>query len=502
MAANSFFSSVKLDTVLKIEGSNDKVEAKYFKMLEAQKTSTGYTKAQPLTSLVYNGEHVTNGNFSPDGSKFYFTLCEENADKISRCDIYVAEVQGVNLLNAKKLPDVVNNPGSTNSQPTLGKSSDGNDVLYFVSNRENGKGGLDIWYSTMDKTGTYKQAKNAGSKINSDRDEYSPFFDAQSKQLFFSTNGRIGLGGFDVYSANGELQKWEDPQNLGKPINSSVDDMYYRVNKTGDYGFVVSNRPGTMSVRSQTCCDDIFEVKYDKVINIAVMGHVYDADDPKKTPLANSLVTLSIKGATEYGNIGTDSTEKTSPYFFRLNPGEEYKVVGLRSGYLTGNATFNSKNINTSDTIIVDIPVKKITIGKEYRLNNVYYDFDKWDLRPESKKTLDTLYEIMIDNPTIIVELGSHTDSRGTDEYNLSLSQKRAESCVNYLIKEKGIPAERIKPKGYGETKHLDDCSKYAECPNTASGDCPCHQLNRRTEFKIIGELDANLIYDDKRSDQ
>jgi len=135
--------------------------------------------------------------------------------------------------------------------------------------------------------------------------------------------------------------------------------------------------------------------------------------------------------------------------------------------------------------------------NKAYRLNNIYYDFDKSDLRPESKATLDTLYNILIENPLIIIELSSHTDTRGSDAYNLNLSQKRAESCVNYLINERGISKDRITAKGYGETKTLDDCSKYTDCPQDQSGDCACHQLNRRTEFKVIGELDGKLIYED-----
>jgi peptidoglycan-associated lipoprotein len=136
--------------------------------------------------------------------------------------------------------------------------------------------------------------------------------------------------------------------------------------------------------------------------------------------------------------------------------------------------------------------------NKAYRLNNIYYDFDKWDLRAESKATLDTLYNILAENPTIIIELSSHTDTRGSEDYNLNLSQKRAESCVSYMINEKGVPKERITAKGYGESKTLDDCTKYSECPDDQSADCACHQLNRRTEFKIVGELDGTLIYDNQ----
>jgi len=146
----------------------------------------------------------------------------------------------------------------------------------------------------------------------------------------------------------------------------------------------------------------------------------------------------------------------------------------------------------------VDIYLQKLIVGKAYRLRNIYYDYDKWFLRDEAKLTLDTVYNLMMDNPTIIVELGSHTDTRATFEYNIKLSQRRAESAVKYLLK-RGIPKERLVAKGYGETQVMEDCSDYTDCPEAGEGDCPCHQNNRRTEFKIIGTLDAPLNYEDKR---
>jgi outer membrane protein OmpA-like peptidoglycan-associated protein len=142
--------------------------------------------------------------------------------------------------------------------------------------------------------------------------------------------------------------------------------------------------------------------------------------------------------------------------------------------------------------------MKQLEKDKEYRLSNIYYDFNKWDLREESKHTLDTLYAILIENPTIIIELGSHTDARESDSYNQELSQKRAESCVTYLI-EKGVDKARITARGYGKTKLLQDCSKIEGCPQDQNGDCECHQLNRRTVFKITGELDRKLLYDNNQ---
>jgi outer membrane protein OmpA-like peptidoglycan-associated protein len=222
-------------------------------------------------------------------------------------------------------------------------------------------------------------------------------------------------------------------------------------------------------------------------------------DDATRTPIDGAAVNLSLRSNNPSESdvaINTDTSSAATPYFFNLKTEKLYKVTAVKDGYFTSSQIFATTDTKKSDTINVDIYLKKLEKNKAYRLNNIYYDFDKADLRPQSKATLDTLYNILIENPTIIIELSSHTDSRGSADYNLDLSQRRAESCVNYLINEKGIPKERITAKGYGKNKPLEDCSKYPDCPNDQSGDCPCHQLNRRTEFKIIGELDGTLMYD------
>ncbi|HXH18512.1 MAG TPA: OmpA family protein, partial [Chitinophagales bacterium] len=350
----------------------------------------------------------------------------------------------------------------------------------------------------------YTDPKNAGPKINSDRDEATPFYDAASGTLYFSSNGLVNMGGYDIYKASGSASKWDEPVNIGYPINSSTDDMYFTITGDGKRGYFVSNRPGIISIRSETCCDDIFSYEYIKIIHVAVMGFVYDEDDTTHTPIENARVGLALEsseGILQNIPIGEDTIVNRTPYFFSLNLEKDYRVTGSAEGYLSNSATFHTHGITRSDTLWVDIYLKKLVIDKVYRLRNVYYDFDKWDLREISKKTLDTVYNLMIENPLIIVEIGSHTDTRATSQYNISLSQKRAESCVNYLI-GRGIPKERLVAKGYGETRLLDDCRKYPDCPEDNSKDCPCHQNNRRTEFKVIGELDAELIYEDKRYEE
>jgi outer membrane protein OmpA-like peptidoglycan-associated protein len=153
--------------------------------------------------------------------------------------------------------------------------------------------------------------------------------------------------------------------------------------------------------------------------------------------------------------------------------------------------------LTTSDTLTMDIFLKRLVKDKSYSLRNIYYDYDKSDIREESKPTLDSLYQILIENPGITIELSSHTDSRGSDTYNQTLSQKRAESCVNYLI-AKGIPQSRMTAKGYGESKPVEDCTTQDGCSNESnSEDCPCHQKNRRTEFRILSDVPVEVNYEE-----
>ena len=437
-----------------------------------------------------DGEHSGNGAFSPDKKRFYYTLCEQDQKNKIHCAIYVSHLSEEQWLPGEKLPTEINLPDYTSTRPAIGKDGKGHEVLFYASDRPGGKGGMDIWYAYLKGDKGYETPKNAG-KINTDRDETTPFYDVANDSLYFSSQGFPGMGGYDIFRVGGTLGKWSDPVNVGYPVNSQTDDMYYRRNDDNKSGFFVSNRPGIISIRSETCCDDIFA--YIPPRQLFVRGYVLEKGTDKK--LDNSPVTLSNPPTA---NLLQDTTRNGRMFFFKIDFNNDYKLDGAHTGYFPGSATFNTQGLTKSDTLRQDIYLEKLVVGKAYRLKNVYYDYDQWSLRDEAKKTLDTLYDIMKANPLIIVELGSHTDSRATNYYNIVLSQHRAESCVEYLL-SRGISLERLRAKGYGETQLLENCSGYADCPVSGPGDCPCHQLNRRTEFKIVGELDAPLEYTDKR---
>jgi OmpA-OmpF porin, OOP family len=491
------FASLPTDTVIVID--KEKETPDYFiKFYAAKKEGNIFTQAEPFNKFQFPGKHVANGAYSIKKDRFYFTVCEQNEknNKII-CNIYMSKKVNGEWQEAEKLGAEINSSDYTSTHPFVANYKNG-EILYFVSDRTDGKGGRDIWYSIINKQLQHGEAKNCGAKINTNRDEATPFYDNKTGMLYFSSNGHAGMGGYDIFKATGEAAKFTEPVNIGYPLNSSTDDMYFRFeNNELEGGMFVSNRPGIISIRSETCCDDIFMYGYYDIKYLAVKGFVYDEDDTTKTPIENSNITLALTAVKDVQgdiNIGDDIVQKEKPYFFSINFDKDYKVTGSAQGYLANSATFSTQGLTKSDTLHVDIYLKKFEKEKAYRLKNIYYDYDKWDLRAESEATLDTLYKLLEENPLIIVELSSHTDTRGSDSYNLNLSQKRAESCVNHLIR-KGIPKQRIIPKGYGESKTLEDCTKFSDCPETGTGDCPCHQINRRTEFKIVGELDAPLNY-------
>lgn len=490
------FSSIKSDTVVVVGGpERSEYVCRVYKSTKNETTGK-YGKAKEFGEGINNdNDHTGNGAFSPDGKLFYFTRCHEKSeqDLHMKCEIFVAKKTGNTFGTPEKLGSQVNN-GSNNTQPAIGKGPKNELILYFVSDRDGGVGGNDLWCSVISKDGTCGEAKNCGKKINTILDENSPNYDTRDGVLYFSSNGRVNVGGYDVYKAKGYGVKFEEPENMGFPINSSCDDRYFSMRPNHKSAYVVSNRPGGFELKSATCCDDIFEISYVIIPKFAVRGFVYDERERKKkgkkTPLTPSLVTITRKGEKRFWKA--DTTFKRAPeYFFTIEQGKSYKLKAVRQDYYVGYDTVSTVGLTESDTIDVDIYLKKIDLDA-VKIKGIFYDFDYWTLRPESKPALDSLVDILRENYLLIVEIGSHTDNKGSDQYNLELSQKRAQSVVDYLINY-GIDGARLKAKGYGET--MPDTINQ----NPDGSDCEvCRQKNRRTEFKVIGVLpNTDIIYEE-----
>jgi len=460
-----------------------------------------YYATRENNNWKFNGEYGENLNaanfntgnacFSPDRNRIYFTRCRTNPKGEMICAIYVSEKNGDSWSEPVKLPKTINNPKYTSTMPAVTTDpKKGNDIIYFVSNNKEGRGGMDIWYSVYDKKSkAYKTPKNAGNKINTSQDEISPFFDNETRTLYFSSNGLGGLGGFDIFKAVGDGKKWLVTENIGQPINSGADEIYYTISPNREEGFFVSNRKGGSALKGKGCCDDIYNYKHSEYIKITLAGTVSEQDNPSQAiPGATVEVFMKDKKSGEKVLIKTFIADDNGKYKTNIEAGREYLVVFKKTDYLGTSGDVSTIGINTSADLIKDGLLSRKP-KEPMHIPNIQYEFDKSNILESSKIAIDTtVLKLMEANPEVIVEIQSHTDSKGSDQYNEKLSQKRAESVVSYLI-SKGIQPIRLKAKGYGESKPI------APNENADGSDNPEGRAqNRRTDFKIIGELDVELI--------
>jgi len=460
------------------------------KLYLARKRENGWKFAgayDPLNDASFN-----NGNacFSADRNRVYFSRCKVNVKAEMICAIYVSERKDGNWTEPVKLPKEINNPRFTSTMPAVAVDPvKGGDVLYFVSNNSKGKGGLDIWYTVYDKkSNQFKIPKNAGNKINTQRDEITPFFDNETRRLYFSSNGHPGLGGFDVFRTRGDGKRWTGAENIGSAVNSGADEIYYYISPARRNGFFVSNRKGSNSIKNRTCCDDIYYYIQTKFIQIDLSGTITEMADESPIPLAQIDIYLVDEKTSEKLLIRTVVSDSTGTFLTSLEPSQQYLVVARNPDFLA--ASENVSTMDITDSKRIEVNLKAIRKPKEpVIIQGLNYDFDRADLSPGNKILLDTtLLKLLKDNPEIIVEVNSHTDSKGNDQYNERLSDRRAGNIVKYLV-EKGIEPARILGKGYGEKKPIAPNDK----PD-GSDDPEGRARNRRTDFRIIGTLDTELI--------
>lgn len=431
--------------------------------------------------------HVGNGAFSPGGDRFYFTKCNETGDSFGvECRIYVSKFAGSEWSRPQLLGEGINEGGS-NTQPfvaQLGKK----EILFFSSNRKlQSRGGYDIWYSVIDpRTGTYRRPQNAGKSINTEGDEITPYYDSRLGKLYFASNGWVTMGGFDIFSADGGPSRYSNLTNLGYPINTSADELYYIKDPVGKSdAYIVSNRIGSISLKNPTCCDDIWRIQYEP--KLRATGRVVS----RRTglPVPNVVVRMVDETGTERTYNSNDGT-----FAFNTTRGHNYVITGDKPGYFSSRATVSTTNLKRTDpdgdintTILMD------SVDMAFRVNNIYYDYDKADLRPESRVALDSLVSFMRDNPSLSVDIYSHADAIGNSAYNKELSRRRAESVLGYL-QGHGIDASRMSAKGFG--------AEIPAAPNEINGeDNPRgRQANRRTEFRIVGdEAGRRIQFDSSR---
>ncbi|MEO1259427.1 MAG: OmpA family protein [Bacteroidota bacterium] len=433
--------------------------------------------------------------FNKDFTEMYFTRCFGDKKEDNFCKLMVSK----RTIDNWTVPAALDflEEGVNYGHPAL--SADGN-KLFFSCNSEEGWGGYDIWVAERNAEG-WGEPKLMGRSINTIGDEKFPHVDGDT--LYFSSNFHPGMGGLDIFKtwqmANGA---WVPVKNLKPPLNSGFDDfgliVDYEGQKKGDVyqvGYFTSNRP------DGTGNDDIYRfekrplppppvepepvaIEYKLILEGYVLEKIYsepgnpDSKVLGRKPLDGAAVKVVLGKKTKNFTVGEDGF-----FTFEMEEGLDYLFLGSKEGYLTAETSFSTAGIgrdpdNPVQTFEVEIELDRIFVNKEIVLDDIYYDFDKWNIRDDAKPTLNQLARNLELNPEIRIELSSHTDCRGNDRYNQDLSQKRAQSAVNYLV-SKGISEERLSARGFGESAPKDDCL----CNRCTEDE---HQLNRRTAFTIL----------------
>lgn len=408
--------------------------------------------------------------FSPAATRMYMTQWQQPNPKKSDPAHYIIVLSTKSDSGTWSAPVALAAPANAEGYDTKEPfvTADGQ-ALVFSSNRPGGQGGYDLWYCPLNMDGTPSgDAVNLGPTVNTTGDETNPYYDARTKELVYSSNGRVGMGGFDLYKSMGSLGGgWSAPEDLGYPVNSAKDDNFYFPGPSQGHFY-------TSSDRESVCCLELFDVQ---PRHIAIAGTIYDCDTQKPLPGATVTLTDSLSSQT----VSEQMTDDSGRYRFEVTNWKPLKLSFAKDKYFGKNMTVTTAQLQASDTLFSrELCLKAFEVGKPIVIPNILYDFNKATLRPESMAVLDSLATILEDNPKLIVQMSAHTDSIGSDKYNLDLSQRRAQSCVDYLI-TKGIPADRMQAKGYGETRPIAPNSLPDGKDNPAG-----RQLNRRTEFTVL----------------
>ena len=426
-------------------------------------TDTGWAMRQPLGEPINSRLNEGAQSLSADGKVMFFTACNR-PDGMGRCDIYRSDKLHSGWSNPANVGPPVDSR-NWEAQPSI--SADGK-TLWFVSNRPGGQGNMDIWYSHFEN-GRWSIPVNAGSKINTPGNEMSPFIHNDDQTLYFSSDGHPGYGGFDLFITRKQADStWSEPLNLGYPINTYNDEIGLFVNAEGDKGYFSTDREEGRG-------KDIYSfMLYDSIrphFVTYMKGKVYDAAN--KRPLRAHILLVDL----QKNEVVMDAMSGKDGYFLVCIPtNRDYALNVSRDGYLFYSDHFPLKGVHRIEKpYIKDVPLKPIRVGEVMVLKNIFFEFDSYELKPESISELEYLRDLLVKNPGLRIEIGGHTDSKGSNQYNMELSKQRARVVYQYLI-DHGINKSRLTYKGYGETRPVSSNA-------TEEG----RAANRRTEIRIIG---------------
>ena len=409
--------------------------------------------------------------FTKDGKTMYFTRNNYNDGKKRKSDdkvilekIYKAELVNNEWTNITELP--FSNDNYKTAHPAL---SPDEKTLYFASNMPGSYGNSDLYKVSIDKNGKFGKPENLGPTINTEGRETFPFIDANNN-LIFASDGHLGLGGLDIFEAKANGKSFEKPINIGKPVNSTKDDFGYVVNSE-NLGFFSSNRDGGKGF------DDIYTFK---ICTHILTGIITDAET--KEILPNAKVTLFDDKMTI---ISETIASENGIYQFKIECNKKYYVRASKETYNTNEKSFDAVSIIGASTLDIELkrnvfPIEVGTdLAKLFNISIIYFDLDKWNIRPDAAEDLEKIIQVLHQYPAMTIDIRSHTDSRQKHKYNEQLSDKRANSTLEFIVNN-GIARNRLTAKGYGETQLLNNCADNQPCSEEE------HQKNRRSEFIVI----------------
>ncbi|MFZ6001967.1 MAG: OmpA family protein [Bacteroidota bacterium] len=419
-----------------------------------------WSEPQLLPEPINSSNHEGASSFSADGQTVVYTACGRDGG-VGSCDLYIMTLEGTQWSQPKNFGNVVNSE-EWDSQPTI--SSDGTRII-FASERKGGYGSQDLYMIERNVFGEWGIPQNLGGMINTPYGDFSPYLSPDGKTLYFASYGHPGLGGTDLFKSVLENGKWTTPVNMGQPLNTTGNDQYFTIGGSGEIGYFASNREGDLNLYSIDIPEDMRPTP-----TVIVSGTVTNAKNGEKVG-AYVLVEDMNSGELIAVNKANSATGK---YLVVLPAGRTYSVSANKEGFFFYSQSFEVSNTAKYQEIKKDIALKPIEKGAKVVLNNIFFETGKALLTPASRLELDKAVDLMKKNPSMVIEVGGHTDNVGDDNSNMKLSHERAKSVRDYMVTA-GIPSARIQSKGYGELNPV-------ATNDTDEG----RKTNRRTEFVII----------------
>lgn len=401
-----------------------------------------------------------------DNKLLFYTICSYTKDQqYFNCDICYSEFKDGAWADIQSISDKVNLNNAWESQPSV--TSDGK-TIFFVSDREGGYGGYDIYTTNKDKSGCWCEPINLGPIINTAGNEKTPFIHTDSKTLYFSSDGRMGIGGYDIFFSKLNVDgDWIEPENIGYPINSFDDDVGFFVSTNGEHGYFASNKFEGIGGWDLYYFELYEDARPEKVLFLK--GKLAGVDENAFNKTRIELRNTETRAVTEI-EVDTVTGEYVAAVLFNA----DFVMIVKEQGFVQETKYISKIDPRYTEPVNAEVKLEPIEIGKSYRLNDIYFDFNSTELTNESKYVIDEFYEFLNENPGLKISIQGHTDNIGSTEDNLKLSESRAEAVFQYLINI-GVDSSRLDFKGFGEQNPVADNI-------TENG----RSLNRRTEFVIV----------------